>query len=290
MRVEGALVVAATAVGVAAGCQGRAMPRPPGPVASALLAMAADLGDPPETVARSWPLLEELALRIDRQRGSGAGADATVDAMNAVVFGERKFQREIVDGDPRFVRLSSVLTDRRGSCVGLGSLYLALAERLGFPLEGVMVPGHFFVRVAASPPAAARNVELLRRGEAMPDDWYREKYGPWPASAPEYFRPLSAAQLEGVHWFNLGNHLRAKGALPAAEKAYQRAVATFPDFAEAHASLGAIRHLVGNLDAAASAYTEAARLRPDLPGLAENVLRLHETRTLKTTQTRRSAP
>lgn len=275
------------------GCRASHSPRPPGPVASALVALAANLGDTPEGVARAWPVLDELAALIDVRRGGPrAGAVATVEAMNAVVFQERGFEREIVDDDPRFFRLSSVLTERRGSCLGLGALYLALAERLDTKLDGLMVPGHFFVRAPATAGVAARNVELLRRGEAMPDAWYRQKYGPWPERPDDYFRPLSVAELEAVHWFNLGNHLRGKGALDGAERAYRHAVAAFPDFAEAHASLGVTRQLAGRLDAAADAYAAAARLRPDLPGLAQNLDRLDEARTADkdTPQTRRYAP
>src|SRR5205823_13318274 len=58
--------------------------------------------------------------------------------------------------------LPSVLGARRGSCLGLGALYLIVAERIGLPLDGVRVPGHFFVRTRGSSP---RNIELLHRGE-----------------------------------------------------------------------------------------------------------------------------
>ena len=53
--------------------------------------------------------------------------------------------------------------------------------------------------------------------------------------------------------------------------AYARAVAEFPTFAEAQASLGAVRQLEGALEDAEAAYGAAARARADLPGLAENV-------------------
>ena len=89
---------------------------------------------------------------------------------------------------------------------------------------------------------------------------------------------LTVEEVEAVHWFNLGNHLRATRAPLAAEKAYQRAVAAFPNFAEAHASLGAVRQLVGQVGPAAEAYSAAARIRPDLPGLTGNVERLNQRR------------
>jgi regulator of sirC expression with transglutaminase-like and TPR domain len=236
-------------------------------MASSLLAVAAELGTPPETVAGSWTLLRGIAARVAARRRDGGGDLA--GALNQVVMGELAFERE-VDHDRdnlAFMLLPPVVDGRRGSCVGLGALYLALAEILGEPLEGVMVPGHFYVRAPGNPP---RNIELLRRGEAMPDDWYRKKYGPWPAAAA-YGRALAPLEIEAIHWFNAGNLRRAAGDLSGAEDAFARAAADFPEMAEAHASLGVTRQLRGALDAAAEAYRAAARAWPDLPGLTRNV-------------------
>jgi tetratricopeptide (TPR) repeat protein len=265
-----AVVVLASA---AIGCARRPAHAPPGPLASALIAVAADLGSTPAEVETAWRALDGIADRVyDRHRRTRGD---WVDDLNAVVFGELGYEREIESRDLRFVRLPSVIAQRRGSCLGLGALYLALGERLGVPLDGVMVPGHFFVRLGG------RNVELLRRGEAMPDDWYRGKYGPWPAAA-DYLRPLAVSEVVAVHWFNAGNTLRAARDLPRAANAYARAAAEFPGFAEAKASLGAVRQLQGSLADAEAAYEDAARARADLPGLAENLAvlkreRLHET-------------
>jgi len=155
-----------------------------------------------------------------------------------------------------------------GPIVSAGALYLAIGERMGVPLHGVLLPGHFFVRTRNP---GRHNVELLRRGEAMPDDWYRKKYGPWPEVGSAYFRPVTVTELVAVHWYNRGNDLRAAGDLAAAEAAYARAAQEFPGFAEAHASLGAVQQLRGAFAEAAASYREAARAWPDLPGLAGNL-------------------
>jgi regulator of sirC expression with transglutaminase-like and TPR domain len=274
---SGAAAMMAIIVGplvTAAGCARRPSHAPPGPLASTLIAVAADLGATPTEVEAAWPALDEIADRArDHHRRSGGD---WVDDLNAVVFGELGYEREIESRDPKFFRLPSVIAARRGSCLGLGALYLALGERLGVALDGVMVPGHFFVR------RGGRNVELLRRGEAMPDEWYRGKYGPWPAATDEYLRPLAVSEVAAVHWFNAGNFLRAARDLPRAAIAYARASADFPAFAEAKASLGAVRQLQGSLGDAQAAYEDAARARPDLPGLAENLAVLKRERLRET--------
>jgi tetratricopeptide (TPR) repeat protein len=248
--------------------------RVPGPLASALLAFAAESGAAPSDVAEAWHAIEIMADRIAAHpRGAGRDGEGEddVDGLNAVVFGELGFSREVERTATRSMLLPSVVADRKGSCVGLGALYLVLAERLGIPLDGVMVPGHFFVRARASGTTRARNVELLRRGEAMPDSWYVGKYGPWPADATAYLRPLSPEEVLAIHWFNLGNQRRGDGDFTGAAEAYGRATDDLPAFAEAWASLGAMRQAGGDRVGAVRAYRSAGRANPDLPGLAQNL-------------------
>jgi regulator of sirC expression with transglutaminase-like and TPR domain len=198
--------------------------------------------------------------------------------MAEVVFGQLGFVREVDDPHPRFMRLPSVLADRRGSCYGLAALFVALGERLGpahhFTVAGVLVPGHLFVRVTDR--TGARNVELLRKGEAMPEAWYRQRYQVPPRDAPGYLRPLTGPELLAVLDYNLGNDLRVHGRLAEAATAYARAARAFPDFAEAHASLGLVRHLLGALPEALRAYQAARAANPHLPGLDQNIAILRQ--------------
>jgi tetratricopeptide (TPR) repeat protein len=71
-------------------------------------------------------------------------------------------------------RLSSVLRDGAGSCVGRTLLYLAVAERLELPLHAVEAPGHVFVRWDDG--KVLRNVEVTDRGAEHPDSWYVEAH------------------------------------------------------------------------------------------------------------------
>jgi len=259
------LVCAAIAL-VACGCKPSAPRQAPGPLVSALFGLAANFGADGDATTRAWAQLQDIALRVE-QRHRHTHADLAED-LAAVVFGELGFEREIDSKETRFFQLSSVLGERRGSCLGLASLYLAVGERLGVPLDGILLPGHFFVRTRGP---GGHNVELLRRGEAMPDEWYRKKYGPWPPAGSAYFRPVTVTELAAIHWYNRGNDLRSAGEMGAAELAFARAAQDFPGFAEAQASLGAVLQLRGAFGEAAAAYRAAARAWPDLPGLAGNL-------------------
>ena len=91
----------------------------------------------------------------------------------------------MVDGlTARHMLLPPVLQDRRGSCVGLGCLFLALADRLGLPAWGVLVPGHFFVQVREAGRACA-TWSCCAAGRPCPRAGTAQKYGvPSPPAPP----------------------------------------------------------------------------------------------------------
>lgn len=256
------MLLAATAA-----CRGSAEPWG---LARALMSIAHAAGE--DHAADEASVLAELeGLREAARRLELRGADPSA-AIVRVLFEELGFAREVDSTDLGFVFLPSVLRERRGSCVGLGTLYLALGEALGFEARGVLRPGHFYVRQES--PGAPRNIELLRRGEAMSDDWYQQRF-PVPSGAASYYAtPLTSEQVLGVIEYNVGNERRRQQRYDEAEAAHARAVRRFPSFAEAHASLGAMQHLLGELPSAAASYRTARQLNPSLPGLDANIAML----------------
>lgn len=235
-----------------------------------LLAMAAEGGfGGADSQRDAVTEIERLARRV---RDAAGGGPLDSEVLRRTLFRDLGFVRVVEGLTARHMLLPPVLQDRRGSCVGLGCLFLALADRLGLTAAGVLVPGHFFVQVRDR--SGVRNVELLRAGEAMPESWYRSKYAaPTPACAA-YLRPLTPGEVLAVVRFNLGNHHREGGALDHARSAYRRAAQDFPGFPEAHASLGLTLHLQGHLTEARQAYQTARQLCPNLPGLDRNLAAL----------------
>lgn len=235
-------------------------------LARAAVAVARSAGEAADT-DDAW-LLTELGHICERARPLLQHTEHDADALVRVLFDELGFAREVESTDLRFVLLPSVLRERRGSCVGLGLLYLALAEALGFEAYGVLLPGHLYVRQLG--PGAPRNVELLRRGEAMSDSWYRERFAAPGGTADYYGTPLTTERVLGLVEYNVGNERRRQQRYAEAEAAYARAVHRFPSFAEAHASLGAMQHLLGKLVDAAASYRTAHQLNSSLRGLEVN--------------------
>jgi regulator of sirC expression with transglutaminase-like and TPR domain len=228
--------------------------------------------------------LERLREVTERELAANRGRSLS-ELLSELIFGRFGFVREVEDTSLGFVLLPSVLERRRGSCVGLGTLFLALVEGLGGEASGIMRPGHFYVRAREA--GGARNVELLRRGEAMPDAWYARRFPVPGGSAHEYGRPLSVSEVLGVVEYNVGNERRRQLRLPESRAAFSRAVRLFPELAEAHASLGAVEQLLGDLAAARASYQRAQAVNPQLPGVAQNLALLEaETTTALPTPAR----
>jgi len=251
---------------------------PPRPLAFGRALIEASRESAPLDESRTSFAASELGRFADEAERelSGAAHRSRATVLCELMFGRWGFVREVSDTSLAFVLLPSVLERRRGSCVGLGSLFLALADALGWPAHGVLRPGHFFARVEE--PGGSRNVELLRTGEAMSDAWYAERFPVPSDSAREYGRPLDRNEVLGVVHYNVGNERRRQRRLTDARAAFQRAIRAFPELSEAHASLGAVEQLLGNLESAAASYRRARELNPQLPGLEQNVALLNRER------------
>lgn len=241
----------------------------------ALLDVARQSGSDDERVSASLTELTRLA-RVAQSALSAQPGRSPASVLSTLLFEQWGFVREVEDTSLGYVLLPSVLEHRRGSCVGLGSLFLVLAEVLGWSAAGVLMPGHFYARVREA--TGVRNVELLRAGEAMPDAWYERRFPVPGGSAREYARPLTAQEVLGVVHYDVGNERRRQRRLSEAEAAFARATRAFPDLSEAHASLGAVQHLLGDLQAATASYRRAKDVNPHLPGVAENLVLLEAER------------
>jgi hypothetical protein len=191
--------------------------------------------------------------------GTGSAGDGGFDSLRAGILDAFLFDTlglvPLLDDTTLASSLPSrVLADRRGGCLGLSLLYLALAEALGLPLRPVFLPGHVMVRWRS--PSLVRNVETLRRGLARGDGFYRETFSlarrPWYALADARPDQALAALV-----FNLANLHRAREMLAAAEAEYRLAESFLPAWPEALGNLGATLMLAGDRDGARE-YLEAA--------------------------------
>jgi regulator of sirC expression with transglutaminase-like and TPR domain len=71
--------------------------------------------------------------------------------------------------------LNGILDTKQGICYTIPLLYIAVAQRLGYPLYPVLAPDHIFVRYA-DPAFAEQNIETTSGGKYFPDQYYIDSF------------------------------------------------------------------------------------------------------------------
>lgn len=91
--------------------------------------------------------LEELSRRVKARLPRLADPAETIAALNHVLFGEEGFRGNRENYyDPRNSFLNDVLDRKLGIPITLALVYMEVARRIGFPLCGVGMPGHFLLK------------------------------------------------------------------------------------------------------------------------------------------------
>jgi regulator of sirC expression with transglutaminase-like and TPR domain len=152
---------------------------PDPPLEAFALALAAEFGDVAWSDAgdRLDRLGREVAdLLSDRPRAP----HREVAACRVVLADRHGFAGDTVDyGNPRNSMLNSVLERRRGLPITLSVVWIAVARRAGFRLDGVGLPGHYVVgHFRADPPML---LDPFSGGAMVDGDLPAELVRPWTA-------------------------------------------------------------------------------------------------------------
>ena len=92
--------------------------------------------------------VDALASKVRGQMPDDGSIAETIAALNRVLFAEMEFRGNREDYyDPRNSFLNDVLERRLGIPITLSVLYMEVARRVGLPLVGVGMPGHFLLKV-----------------------------------------------------------------------------------------------------------------------------------------------
>jgi tetratricopeptide (TPR) repeat protein len=212
----------------------------------------------------------EITRLADRLRPEVAGAadgGQVVTAFRRVLLVEERFTYDKSSSDPGNYLLESVLARRKGNCLGLSLLYLALADRLGIPFRGVYVPSHCFVRYEGN--GVRVNVEFAEGGASWADDRYRREFR-IPPSRP-YLYSLSSTEMLGVFLKTLGAGYSRKRREEDALRLYDEAGRLYPGLPDVHYNAGVSLQKLGRLDEAAGKYRRALDLDPEMAAARDNL-------------------
>ena len=207
--------------------------------------------------------LDDIAVEIrDRLRRRRLKADyRAIPVINEYLFSELGFKSISEASDPHDLFLHTVLDKKAGYCLSLSILYLSLGERLGLPLYGVVVPGHFFVRYDDN--KMRFNIETTSNGGSASDEHYINKFKVPRGSNGIYMKNLNKIQTLGCFFNNLGNSYNAVDNMDSALLALERAVEINPTLSESRANLGNIYLAKGQVTDAVNQYREALRINPN---------------------------
>jgi regulator of sirC expression with transglutaminase-like and TPR domain len=91
--------------------------------------------------------IESLGQRVKQQVPFLGDPSHSIAALNQVLFEEEGFRGNAEDYyDPRNSFLNEVLDRKLGIPITLAVVYMEVARRVGFPLVGVGMPGHFLLK------------------------------------------------------------------------------------------------------------------------------------------------
>ncbi|MCW8132160.1 MAG: tetratricopeptide repeat protein [Planctomycetota bacterium] len=209
--------------------------------------------------------LDDLARKLAPELAKAGTASGKLDALRKLLFDQQGYGLPKKDDAAAFL-LSDVLANKRGNCLGLSVLCLALAERTGLPLHGVPVPsrdsgpGHLLVRYDDG--TTRCNFDPTERGAARDDEHYRALFKLTPDDLKAGYILGNARKRDVLNLLlvNLGGarveSRRAAEALPLLEGA----LALNPSYAPAHNNLGAARLNLGDLAGAETAFAQAVKL------------------------------
>lgn len=122
---------------------------------------------------------ERLDILVARARAHARGSsdpDLRIRSLNTYLFKIERFGYDHSDSannklENRF--LNGILDTRKGTCMTLPLLYMAIAQRLGYPIYPVAAPEHLFLRYVHAN-GSYQNIEATNGGEASDDRYIRD--------------------------------------------------------------------------------------------------------------------
>lgn len=206
------------------------------------------------------------ALASELKKSATGNVKQQAEALASLLFTQQNFGLPEKDTSAAFL-LSDVMLFKRGNCLGLSVLSLALAEESGLKLYGVPVPsrtsgpGHLLVRFDDG--STRRNFDPTEKGAEHPDSHYQAEFKLTPEEIRAGYVLSNAKKRDvlAVLLVNLGGSYieerRAAEAVPLLEAAL--AIRANP---ATHSNLAAAKLLLGETPAAEKNYTAALKLDP----------------------------
>ncbi len=215
--------------------------------------------------AHAYPGLD-IAAELARLDDLAAGCTpATLDGLRHHLFDVAGFTGNTRRfGDPRNSFLNDVLHRRLGIPISLAVLTMEVGRRVGVPLEGIGMPGHFLVRHAEAPrvlvdPFVGGRIMEAADCEAL----FRSVYGDSAPFDPSMLVPVGKRAILARMLANLRQLYVARGDAPSTGWVLRLRTAIPATSAPELADVAAAHAALGRLGEAAATLEELAEVLPE---------------------------
>ena len=211
--------------------------------------------------------VEALASKVRNQFAADASVMDMVRTLNHVLFREIGFRGNREDYyDPRNSFLNDVIERRLGIPITLSVLCLEVARRVGLPLVGVGMPGHFLLKVY-DVEGRQMLIDPFNSGSMLNaadcEERMKEVYAGEVRFKPEYLLPVSKRQILTRMLNNLRHIYMSKRQFKKALVIVELVLAIYPRSPEDVKQRATLRFSVGQLAGALADLEQYLNMSPE---------------------------
>src|SRR6185312_930116 len=212
-------------------------------------------------------LLDQLGKRVDALLPATPEPPNYIAALNQVLFEEEGFHGNVDEYyDPRNSFLNDVLDRKLGIPITLALVYMEVGGRVGFPLFGVGLPGHFLLK-HYEVDGREILIDAFNGGDILDTNDCQERldaiYSGQLTFQPEFLQTVSRRQMLTRVLNNLRGIYISRRNLRRAAQAVDLILALHPRSAEDMKQRGLLRLATGQLRAAADDLENYIRMSPE---------------------------
>lgn len=203
-------------------------------------------------------IIDSIALELSSRLFMVTDPVQIVASLRKTVFQEGGIRCDRGNNEVKNILPHMALRSRHGSALGISLLMLAIGQKMGLPLHGVIAQDHFFVRYDNG--REKINIDPAQKGRRLADSWYKARFA---VSDTSYFtlRNLEPVEVVAYVKYTIASIYRNHGLFAKAALYYESALREMPGFADVYNCLGLTYDTLGQVDKSLAYFLKAKTLR-----------------------------
>lgn len=202
--------------------------------------------------------IRSMADELRQDLHDGMKPSAIIAALAEYIFKKKGFKFKPTN----ISSFNMVLSRKKGDCMGLAVLYLALAEELGLPIVGMSAPNHVYLMYKSR--GRRFNIDQCREGVIAPDEFFIQGYRIPTETVQQgvYMQPLRKKQILARLVIEQASYLCVRKFLLEAIKEYDLAIKMDDNMPEAFEGRAAQYLFLKNYQKVVQDCSKALALHP----------------------------